>query len=369
MVHFREYRILLGLLDRLNLKRCTYLSEVNFIRIFIAAFLLILSAASVQAADYLPQSFQFSMNFYNVYGDPNLTAIVAGSNEFESGESATLFINLMNNGKISGFESVRTPNDENEIKLAEIEKNYESQRTLAIGVLASLDKGSAPIELQSGPQLAGSLREGEKTQTPMQFKIKVNEDAPAGIYKLRLNLTYDTQYNVQVSGNATRGDVNVNYWYRPFNQTQIIEIKIKKRARFEVYSNNTVMAGEKNKKVAFKVKNIGEATAENIHVILRADYPFTPYGNSYYIESLDPNTSQDVFFYLDVDSMGLELKYNVDLIIQWEEEGNQYTKTKSSFIYVEKSKPVEFSALWILPAGIVIAIPIALWLKRKNTKV
>lgn len=67
-----------------------------------------------------------------------------GDNEFERNETATLLVDLMNRGKVLGFKSER-----NEIKLAELEKNYELQVTNAIGITATLSADpNTPIEVK-----------------------------------------------------------------------------------------------------------------------------------------------------------------------------------------------------------------------------
>ena len=57
----------------------------------------------------VPQSFDLGKNYYNVYGSPDLSATIIGSNELDRGQTATLNIDLMNKGKLLGFKNDRTP--------------------------------------------------------------------------------------------------------------------------------------------------------------------------------------------------------------------------------------------------------------------
>ena len=57
----------------------------------------------------IPQSFDLGKNYYNVYGSPDLSATIIGSNEFDRDQTATLNIDVMNKGKLLGFKNDRTP--------------------------------------------------------------------------------------------------------------------------------------------------------------------------------------------------------------------------------------------------------------------
>jgi hypothetical protein len=83
--------------------------------------LLIFSSSGVAGAyDTLSaysvsQSFDLGENYYNVYGSPDISASIIGSNEFDRGQTVTLNVDLINNGKLLGFKNDRTPDDADEI--------------------------------------------------------------------------------------------------------------------------------------------------------------------------------------------------------------------------------------------------------------
>jgi hypothetical protein len=66
----------------------------------------------------VPRSFEFSKNYYNVYGSPDIQAAIVGSNEFERGQTVTVLIDLMNRGKFLGFDTDNRPSNDDEIYAA-----------------------------------------------------------------------------------------------------------------------------------------------------------------------------------------------------------------------------------------------------------
>jgi hypothetical protein len=208
--------------------------------IFFSLLILMISGAagaSIMPDTYsIPQSFDLGQNYYNVYGSPNITSTIIGSNEFDRGQTVSLNIGLMNKGKLLGYQNVRTPSDSNEIFAAQTEMKLESSVVDATDIAASLsaDPGS-PIEVKSISQQMGSIRSGQNSLTPATFVIKIDKKAKAGEYNLYLNLSYDYQKNVQIlNANSVTQTYDVNPWYGMMSQTQTLTIKVKNQADFEV---------------------------------------------------------------------------------------------------------------------------------------
>src|SRR5664280_3286398 len=80
----------------------------------------------------VPQSFDLGKNYYNVYGSPDLSATIIGSNELDRGQKATLNIDLVNKGKLLGFKNDRTPYGTDEIYAAQTEMKLESMSLIHI---------------------------------------------------------------------------------------------------------------------------------------------------------------------------------------------------------------------------------------------
>ena len=81
----------------------------------------------------------------------------------------------------------------------------------------------------------GLLEVEQNSLTPAVFAIKIDKKAKAGEYNLYLNLSYDYQKNVQIlNANSISQTYDVNPWYGMMTQTQILTIKVKNQADFEV---------------------------------------------------------------------------------------------------------------------------------------
>ena len=73
-------------------------------------------------------------NYYTMYGGPALSASIAGTNEFERGDTVTLFVDLTNYGRVLGFKEDRTPQNDKEYALANAELQEEYKKTTSLGI-------------------------------------------------------------------------------------------------------------------------------------------------------------------------------------------------------------------------------------------
>ena len=107
-------------------------------KMMIVFFSLLILTISCVAADSvsitpstydMPQSFDLAKHYYTVYGSPNITATIMGNDELERGQFASLNIQLMNKGKLLGFQNTNTPSDPDETFAAQTEMKLESSIT------------------------------------------------------------------------------------------------------------------------------------------------------------------------------------------------------------------------------------------------
>lgn len=349
----------------------------------IAAILLItFGVAPVYASTaYLPQSFDISNNYYTVFGEPNLTAALIGSNEFEQGESVVLSMNVLNSGKVLGFRTEREldpsdPDYSNRKELAKKEKNYELQKIDALNIIAVLSaESSAPLQVKSGTQYTGSIRGGE-VSNPVQFAIEVDKDASPGIYKLKLNLSYDFQQDVQVSGNVTRGDDFANFWYDERSQNQMIEIKIKKQSEFEVINVTSHDLWVNNEGlVEITYKNIGEETAKNAVARINVIEPLSSLDDQAFLGTLAPGQKATAVFKVKVDENAILKPYEINNKVKYT---NTRGKTEVSediitSVMVEPAPPLtdklkENSSALLITGFLAIVVGTRHYLKKKSFK-
>ncbi len=70
---------------------------------FVALCLFALMAAVQAQNTYIPFELGGD-NYYTMYGGPSISASVAGTDEFERGDTVSLYVDLTNYGRILGFE-------------------------------------------------------------------------------------------------------------------------------------------------------------------------------------------------------------------------------------------------------------------------
>jgi hypothetical protein len=329
----------------------------------VGLFLLALIAAVPAQNTYVPYELGGD-NYYTMYGSPNISAGVSGTDEFERGDTVTLYLDLTNYGRILGFKEDLTPQDPKEFALANAELQEEYKKPTALGITANLRSDNSAIEIKSGDQVVQSLKSGDKTESPLKFTIKIGEHAPAGTYPLNLKLFYDYQDNVRVqaskivtSGSSpTLANYQVSYVYHKANQSVPIIITVKKQADFVIMNASGVLSvGVKKAQIEATYKNIGEDAVKDAIARLSIFKPFSSTDDQAYIGTLSPGEEKAVVFRLDVDSDATPKDYGINSEIK-------YTDVNGDSVISESMKiPVVVNAAsssLLIPA-IVILILIA----------
>ena len=332
---------------------------MRFKMALVGLFLLI-AAASAQNT-YIPFELGGD-NYYTMYGSPDISASVSGTDEFERGDTVSIYLDLTNYGRILGFKEDLTPQDPKEFALAAAELQEEYKKPTALGITASLSSDNPQIETKSADQVVQSLKSGDKTESPLKFTIKIGEHAPAGIYPLSLNLSYDYQDNVRVqasklvtSGSSpTLANYQVSYIYQKANQTVPIIITVKKQADFVIMNATGVLsAGVKKAQIQATYKNIGEDTVKDAIARLSIFKPFSSTDDQAFIGTLSPGEEKAVVFRLDVDSDATPKDYGINSEIK-------YTDVNGDSVISESMKiPVVVkaaSASLLMPAIVVLII-------------
>jgi hypothetical protein len=342
--------------------------------IVLACMLTLLATAFAQNT-YIPYELGGD-NYYTMYGSPDISASVSGTNEFERGDTVALYVDLTNYGRILGFKEDQTPQNPKEFALANAELQEEYKKPTALGITASLSSDNQQIDVKSGDQVVQSLKSGDKTQAPLKFTIKIGEHAPAGKYSLDLNLHYDYQDNVRVyasqlvtSGSSpTLANYRESNIYQKANQTVPIRIMVKQQADFEILNvSGTLSVGSKKAPISATYKNIGEDPIRDAVARLSIFKPFSSTDDQAFIGSLQPGENTTVVFRMDVDSDATPKDYGINSEIK-------YTDVNGDTVISESMKiPVTVKAAassLLLPAVIVLFIIVAAggYLYRKKQK-
>jgi len=341
----------------------------------IMAILLTLLATCQAQNTYIPYELGGD-NYYTMYGSPDLSASISGTNEFERGDTVALYLDLTNYGRIIGFKEDLTPQNPKEFALAAAELQEEYKKPTALGITTSLNSENRQIDIKSGDQVVQSLKSGDKTQSPLKFTLKIGEHAPAGTYPLNLNISYDYQDNVRVYASTlvtsgvspTLANFRESYIYQKANQTLPIMVIVKRQADFEILNNSgELSAGDKKAPISATYKNIGEDPIKDAVARLSIFKPFSSTDDQAFIGTLQPGEEKTVVFRLDVDSDATPKEYGINSEIK-------YTDVNGDSVVSESMKiPIivkAASASLLMPAAIVLIIILAAggYMYRKKQK-
>ncbi|OPX79356.1 MAG: hypothetical protein A4E45_00634 [Methanosaeta sp. PtaB.Bin039] len=340
-------------------------------RLAVLGLIALISLASSQD-NYIP--LVSGDNFWTMEGSPSLTATVTGTNEFDRGDTVTLYLDLINYGRFMGFKKDKTPDGALDQALAGEEQKLEQAKTTAIGIKATLNSDNDQIEVQSGDQVVEALKSGAKTANPIKFSIKIAKHAPAGRYNLTLDLRYDYQYNVEVDASSFNRETNslvgfrTSYWYQKKNETVAIPIIVKRKADFQITDvESRLSVGQKKGQIEVIYQNIGEDPVQDGIARLSIFKPFTSTDDQAYLGELKPGEAKKVVFRVDVDTDATPKEYGINSEIK-------YTDVRGDTIISESMKipvtvyPAQRSML--IPALAVLAV-IALsggYIYRRNKK-
>jgi hypothetical protein len=236
-------------------------------------------------------------------GGPNLTATIAGTNEFTPGSSVALTIMVQNEGlvdiKMIRSDIVTRDDLPNTAKLMKV----------------TLGSGDAPLTVKSDPQMIGDVTGGASKQ--VTFNVRIADDAQAGLYPVPLTLEYTYLYSAE-----SEGQDNIHYYYKTEMKNITLTMKIGSQARLEVLSvtPEQLNVGTEGY-LTLEVRNMGnEVARESVLKIARnGQSPILPTDGSVYVDSLTPGSSVTARFKVSVsDTAEGGHTYPLDVLLTYE---------------------------------------------------
>jgi hypothetical protein len=330
------------------------------IEMALVGFCLLFAVVSAQNT-YIPFELGGD-NYYTMYGSPDISAGISGTDEFDRGDTVSLYLDLTNYGRILGFKEDLTPSEPKEYALAAAELQEEYKKPTALGITANLQSDTPEIEIESADQVVQSLKSGDKTQSPLKFTVKIGEHASAGTYPLHLNLSYDYQDNVRVqasklvtSGSSpTLANYQVSYIYQKANQSVPIIVTVKEQADFVIVNaTGALSAGVKKAQIEATYKNIGEDPVKDAIARLSIFKPFSSTDDQAFIGTLAPGEEKAVVFRLDVDSDATPKEYGINSEIKYTDvNGDSVISASMKIPVVVKAA----SASLLLPSIVILIV-------------
>jgi hypothetical protein len=330
---------------------------------------------SVTAKEYLPPTYEYTNNFYNSYGEPDISASVLGDTEFDRGETATIEVILANRGVIYGFKAdkgVGTSETLHELSLDELQ--YETMRTTAYGIKASLVSSTDLIDVDpaTNSHTLGELYPGVLPDNPMKFTITLSEDIPAGVYMLELPLSYEYQSEVRMTAGESiiLGEPNLDHTsiYTNVETTLQIPIVVKPAAKFEITNITGSLVSGGSSVVNVTYTNTGELTAEDAIARIIAMKPLSTARSTRVLGTMEPGESRTATFTIDSDVGTLAKNYGIGSEIKYIDEDSEDAFSTSMTISLPLEETVgEINVIRLAFAGIFVII-IILIIKNSRKK-
>lgn len=279
------------------------------------ALLFLMLTVPAACYEYIPPNIgEVTKDYYNVTGEPNLSIASVWESEFDSGESSSLFIRIINKENLSALEIDELPLDSDESRDADLELKLESDATTAVNIRGLLENTQgAPLRITGGVQEAGYLRNGEVSQ-PMEFKIETFNNSTSGSYELSLNLTYQHLMEAQVAGSP---EPEFNYWYVEKQQELPIYIKIRPEADFRVESVRANTISDQEYMLYITYRNTGSEVADNAVARIIEEDPFTFEDDTAFLGTLSQGESSESKFLIEMDEEALLKTYGIKTEVEY----------------------------------------------------
>ncbi|MCD4703402.1 MAG: hypothetical protein K8R64_03785 [Methanosarcinaceae archaeon] len=292
--------------------------------IVIGLIVLLCIAPTVQSKELIPPVHEFSTNYYDAYGEPDLYVSVIGDVELERGEEHLLKIVLSNRGVLHGVKydtRIGTDEMDHEISLQELE--YEKYRTTAIGIKAELRSTSDLIEIypETSIQTLDELMPGVLPDEPFVFTLKISENAPAGEYTLLFPLEYQYQNEVEMSDGSTvrlgLPELDHTTYYKNTNQVLTIPIYIKPTVVFEIVDVDGELTAGSTSTVNVTYANIGELPANNAVARLVVMKPLSSSRSELSLGTIYPGDTKTISFEISADGNAIPKEYAISSEIKY----------------------------------------------------
>jgi len=283
-------------------------------------------------------------DYYEAVGGPQLSVSSVDSH-LEIGRVSAVWIELENSGEVTGLKPKRAPETEDEVMLAMLEKEMEMEASEAIGIEAKLVSKGAGVEVASGPQLAGSLKSGEISERPLEFLVKVGEDASAGIYPMTLELNYEMQKSVQVKGNPVYPEI---YFQRDGSENTIpIEVSVVVGPRIEVEGIKGKPTPGRDSMIGVVLANSGDEPALDLRASLLFHPQFGLSEETVEMGDLEPGRSKKAEFPIEVE--GDLDPGDYALVCQIQYLSGEEEREEKRAVLLEIEKPAGLKALLVIP--------------------
>ena len=262
-------------------------------------------------------------------GTPNLTAYIAGINEYSAGGDIQIPVVIENDGMSTNVQVAPDIIDRADVP------------TTAKFVTVAMSAGDAPIVIKSDPQMIGDL--ASQTRDTVTFDAKVNADAPAGTYPVPLNISYTQFYYVDQFGVDT-----FRYYYVQDNVTVTIPLVIKPEVIPEIVSatSDQLIAGADGY-LNLTIKNTGslDGAKATVKILQDDDSPVTPVDSSVFIGAFPAGGTVSCQYKVTVAKDAENKTYPVDVVVVYQDDEGDFVTSQTETVGVDVGNKVDFTIL------------------------
>ena len=261
-------------------------------------------------------------------GSPHMSAALAGTNEFTSGQDAIIRVTVQN----SGVESLQFV-----LKGSITEDDLP---TTAKGVTVGLSAGGAPVIVKSDPQVVGDMK--SQGLTTVAITTKITADATAGEYQLPLTIRY-----TYLASSEQAGTDNIQFNYQQKIETFPITIKIKPQVKIEVLDvvpENLNVGSEGY--LSLKIKNTGleDGKKASVKLIRNGASPLIPTDNSVFIGDFPRDGTVSCRYRISVSSDAENQIYPVDVVVAYENRDGDVVSSAAETLGVPVGRKITFTS-------------------------
>jgi len=245
-------------------------------------------------------------------GSPQITAYIAGTNEFSPGQDATITVVIQN----SGTAAVMFIN-QGTLPQADIP-------TTAKLVTVGLSSGGAPINITTVPQVLGDIPSPGITSA--SFSATITSDANLGSYTLPLTVQYS--YLSNSLANQPTSD-QVQSVYMPVTATIPLTIMIQPVVQINVLNAETSgLAVGTEGYINLTIQNTGyqDGTQASVKILQHGTSAIIPTDDSVYVGDFPRNGIVTCLYKVAVSSDAQQQTYPVDVEVTYtNSDGNMVT--------------------------------------------
>jgi hypothetical protein len=245
-------------------------------------------------------------------GTPQVTAYIAGTNDFFPGEDATITVVIRN----SGTEAVMFT-DQGTLPQTDLP-------TTAKLVTAALSSGGAPINITTGTQVLGDIP--SPGVTTVSFSAKITSDADMGSYTLPLAVHYEYLSNSLAKQPASD---EVQSVYTPVNVTIPLTVMIQPVVHIHVLdAQETDLAVGTEGYINLTIENTGyqDGTGASVKILQHGNSAIVPTDNSVYVGDFPQNGIVTCVYKVTVSNNAQQQTYPIDVEVTYtNSDGNIVT--------------------------------------------